>query len=106
MDAVVRAARPEDDRIRGDRRAAGQLAGLCGGLPLALQIIAALLNADPTLSARGLAEELAAETERLEQLRYDDGTGPSSAGASTCTGQNRCPTSGSATERTTARASR
>ena len=77
LDSAVRAARPEDDRIRGDLKAAGQLAGLCGGLPLALAIIAALLNADPTLSAGELAEELAAETERLEQLRYDDGTGPS-----------------------------
>jgi len=78
LDAAIRAARPEDDRMRGDREAAGRLAGLCGGLPLALQIIAALLNGDPTLSARELAEELAAETERLEQLRYDDGTGPGS----------------------------
>lgn len=65
----------------GDRKAARQLAGLCGGLPLALAIIAALLNVDPTLSARELAEELAAETKRLEQLRYDDGSGPSSPSA-------------------------
>lgn len=81
LDAALRAARPEDDRIRGDRAAAGRLAALCGRLPLALQIIAALLNGDPTLSARELAEELAAETERLEQLRYDDGTGPGSPSA-------------------------
>ena len=33
------------------REAAGRLAGLCGGLPLALQITAALLKADPALSA-------------------------------------------------------
>ena len=76
LDAAVRTARPEDDRIRGDQKAARRLAGLCGGLPLALQIIAALLNADTTLSARELVEELAVETERLEQLRYDDGTRP------------------------------
>ena len=28
--------------------AAGRLAGICGGLPLALQITAALLKADPS----------------------------------------------------------
>lgn len=76
LDAVVRAARPEDDRISGDQDAAARLAGLCGGLPLALQITAALLNADPTLSGREVAEQLAVESERLEQLRYEEGTGP------------------------------
>ena len=49
---------------------------MCGGLPLALQITAALLKADPALSAGELAEELAAESERLEQLAYDDGSRP------------------------------
>jgi hypothetical protein len=78
LNAAVRGARPEDDRISGDREGAGRLAGLCGGLPLALQIIAALLIADPTLSARELAGELAVEAERLEQLLYDDGAGTSS----------------------------
>lgn len=76
LDAAVRAARPEDDRISADQTAAKRLAELCGGLPLALQIIAALLNADPTLSPHELAAELAAESERLELLRYDDGAGP------------------------------
>ena len=51
LDGALRAARPEDDRISADREAAGRLAGVCGGLPLALQITAALLKADPTLSA-------------------------------------------------------
>jgi tetratricopeptide (TPR) repeat protein len=76
LEVAVRAARPGDERIRGDREAAGLLAGLCGGLPLALQIIAALVIGDPTLSPHELAQELATETERLEQLRYDDGAGP------------------------------
>ena len=75
LDAAVRAARPEDDRISGDREAAGRLAGVCGGLPLALQITAALLKADPTLGAAELAGELAAEKGRLERLAYDDGIG-------------------------------
>ena len=76
LDAAVRAARPEDDRISADQTAARRLAELCGGLPLALQIIAALLNVDPTLSPHELAAELAAESQRLELLRYDDGIGP------------------------------
>ena len=79
LDRALRAARPDDDRISGDREAAGRLAGICGGLPLALQITAALLNADPAHSAAGLAEELAAESQRLERLRYDDGSGTDSS---------------------------
>ena len=73
--AALRAARPEDDRIASDTEAATRLARLCGGLPLALQISAALLKGDPTLSAAELAGELAIESERLERLRYDDGSG-------------------------------
>ena len=75
LDAALRAARPGDDRVSGDRQGAERLAGLCGGLPLALQITAALLKADPTLTAVELAGELAVESERLERLAYDDGSG-------------------------------
>ena len=53
LDRAVRAARPGDDRIGGDPAAAERLAGACGGLPLALQITAALLAADPALTAGG-----------------------------------------------------
>ena len=55
VDMVVRAARPGDDRISSDAAAAGRLADACGGLPLALQVTAALLVADPALSAAELA---------------------------------------------------
>ena len=71
----MRAARPEDDRIIGDPQGAGRMAGLCGGLPLALRITAALLKADPALSAAELADQLAGEKDRLTVLRYDDGSG-------------------------------
>ena len=87
LDAALRAARPEDDRIASDTEAATRLARLCGGLPLALQISAALLKGDPTLSAAELAGELAVESERLERLRYDDGGGsaaPRSRRPSSC----------------------
>ena len=75
LNAALRIARPGDDRISGDREAAGRLAEVCGGLPLALQITAALLKADPALSAGELADELKVEQGRLDQLAYDDGSG-------------------------------
>ena len=76
LDMALRAARPDDDRISGDRDASVRLADVCGGLPLALQVAASLLKADPALSAAQLADELAVESARLRQLRYDDGAGP------------------------------
>ena len=77
LDGALRAARPDDARISADRRAAVRLAGVCGGLPLALQITAALLKADPARTVSDLADELADEIRRLEALRYDDGGGTS-----------------------------
>jgi tetratricopeptide (TPR) repeat protein len=76
LDGALRAAHPDDDRISTDRAAAGRLAGVCGGLPLALQVTAALLQVAPALSAGELAGELSEEKDRLAALRYDDGSGP------------------------------
>jgi hypothetical protein len=75
LDTLLRSARPDDRRIGGDQKAARPLAAACGGLPLALQITAALLIADPALSVSALADDLAVESERLERLRYDNGSG-------------------------------
>ena len=77
LDGALRAARPGDERISSNDAVAGMLAEMCGGLPLALQIIAALLVADPALTAAEVAETLANEVGRLEALRYDDGSGAS-----------------------------
>ena len=77
VEQVLRAARPGDDRITSDPQAARRLAGVCGGLPLALRITAALLAADPALTAAELAGQLADEVGRLAALRYDDGGGTS-----------------------------
>ena len=77
LDGGLRAARPGDDRIGADRPGAVRLARICGGLPLALQITAALLKADPSLMVSEMADELADEVRRLEALRYDDGRGTS-----------------------------
>jgi tetratricopeptide (TPR) repeat protein len=76
LDAALRAARPGDDRVSADPASAGRLAGACGGLPLALQITASILKADPALTTADLAEDLAAESGRLDRLAYDDGAGP------------------------------
>ena len=75
LDAALRVARPADNRITGDHLAATRLVRACGGLPLALQITASILKADPALSADDLADELSVEQERLERLAYDDGSG-------------------------------
>jgi tetratricopeptide (TPR) repeat protein len=75
LERALRAGRPEDDRITADAGAAGRLARMCGWLPLALQITAALLKADPALSVGELTGELSNEKDRLAALRYDDGSG-------------------------------
>jgi hypothetical protein len=74
LDRGLRAARPGDDRITREPAKARQLVRVCGGLPLALQIVAAMLKSDPVLTVGGLAEELRAEDERLGRLQYDDGS--------------------------------
>jgi len=76
LDAALRVARPEDDRVRAEPDAARRLARECDGLPLALQFVAVALKADPMLSAAELADELAAESSRLDRLSYDDGGEP------------------------------
>jgi tetratricopeptide (TPR) repeat protein len=73
LDAVLRAARPDDERISGDLGAAERLAGICGGLPLAMRLVAALLVADAMRSVSELADDLSVEQVRLEGLRYDNG---------------------------------
>ncbi|MGW1844176.1 NB-ARC domain-containing protein [Streptomyces sp. NPDC001966] len=51
--------------IAADRESAGRLVDLCGGLPVALHIVAARLLVDPGLTMSGLARELADESGRL-----------------------------------------
>ncbi|MFI9365050.1 BTAD domain-containing putative transcriptional regulator [Kitasatospora sp. NPDC053057] len=61
------------DRVAGAPEAAGELARLCGGLPLALRISAVRLAERPELPLSGLAEELTPEDERLTALSLPDG---------------------------------
>jgi hypothetical protein len=69
LDTVVRAGRPDDDRVVGNPAASGKVAEVRGGLPLALQITAALLVADPALTAAELAEGLAIRAGPQRRMR-------------------------------------
>ena len=71
LTAAVSARRPDDARLAGAPAAARKLVELCGGLPLAVTIVGALLAEDPSLSVGGLADELAEDGARLAGLTYD-----------------------------------
>ncbi|GHH61401.1 ATP-binding protein [Lentzea cavernae] len=70
LENLVGAADPADERITSAPGTAHEIAGLCGGLPLALGIVAALLSDDPGLPLADLAELL--REARLTELSYDD----------------------------------
>ncbi|MEW2620564.1 BTAD domain-containing putative transcriptional regulator [Streptomyces sp. NPDC048106] len=59
-------------RMRKDPEAAGEIARLCGRLPLALRVAAAGLAARPHWTAAGLARRLRDERTRLSALRLGD----------------------------------
>ncbi|MEU6409275.1 AfsR/SARP family transcriptional regulator [Microbispora sp. NPDC046933] len=61
-----------EERVAADRRAARAIVRSCGGLPMAIRIAAARLNARPGLSLRALADRLAVEDRRLSELQSDD----------------------------------
>ncbi|GAA1959303.1 tetratricopeptide repeat protein [Kitasatospora viridis] len=55
-------------RFAQDPAAKAELAGFCGGLPLALELVVGLLRLEPQLPPRELVERLAQEQERLDEL--------------------------------------
>ncbi|MFJ9039703.1 BTAD domain-containing putative transcriptional regulator [Streptomyces sp. NPDC102406] len=61
-----------EDRLAAEPAAAARLADLCAGLPLALRVVAARINARPQWPLAPLAEELADEQRRLALLDVDD----------------------------------
>jgi tetratricopeptide (TPR) repeat protein len=73
------------DQVLGERRvteepaALGELARLCGGLPLALCVVAARLAARPSWPVRRVVDQLRDERARLEQLAADSATSVGSA---------------------------
>ncbi|MFF3337802.1 tetratricopeptide repeat protein [Streptomyces flavidovirens] len=68
LDAALRIAHPADFRIARDPTGARELALLCGYMPLALQIAAARLIADPDQQMADLAVELEQDRTRLGRL--------------------------------------
>lgn len=62
--------RPGDGQVVADSASAGRLVELCGRLPLAVQIVAALAADEPDRPLAELADELADERGRLRALDY------------------------------------
>jgi tetratricopeptide (TPR) repeat protein len=62
---------PTDGRLAEAPEATRRLAELCDHLPLALQIVAALLADEPERPIVELVDELASEEDRLNSLEYD-----------------------------------
>ncbi|WP_371785125.1 AfsR/SARP family transcriptional regulator [Streptosporangium subroseum] len=58
------------DRVGGEPEEAAELVRLCGGLPLALGIIGARLKARPHWSLGRMAQKLADERKRLDELAH------------------------------------
>jgi tetratricopeptide (TPR) repeat protein len=71
LGAVLCLGNPDDTRAADDPAACERVARLCGGLPLAVRVAAALLVADPDRSVADLAEALADGRYRLRELDYD-----------------------------------
>ncbi|WP_353943493.1 BTAD domain-containing putative transcriptional regulator [Streptomyces sp. HUAS MG91] len=70
--ALLAAATGAEDRFAAEPAAAARLAALCAGLPLALRVVAARINARPQWPLAALADELADEQRRLSLLDVDD----------------------------------
>ncbi|SBT43226.1 ATP-binding protein [Micromonospora auratinigra] len=60
------------DRVRGEALAARELIAVCGGLPLAVRIVAARLAARPHWTVGGLTRRLTDDRVRLDEFRYGD----------------------------------
>ncbi|MUN40919.1 tetratricopeptide repeat protein [Actinomadura litoris] len=71
LDAALRIADPHDTRIPAGLVGAAQLAEVCGFLPLALRIAAALLAEDPALTPAVLTGELQ-QVQPIDGLAYGD----------------------------------
>ncbi|NUT97263.1 MAG: tetratricopeptide repeat protein [Saccharothrix sp.] len=68
---TVSAGNPDDRRAAAEPDGLDRIAALCGGLPLALRVTAALLTADPDRTPTETADTLVDDHRRLEVLRYN-----------------------------------
>ena len=71
LTSSTRDRHPTDRRLAEAPEATRRLAELCDHLPLALQIVAALLADEPDRPIVELVEELASGEDRLDSLEYD-----------------------------------
>lgn len=71
LSAVIAISDPTDTRAMDDPESTDRVARLCGGLPLAVRVSAALLVAEPEQSMASLAAALTDGRRRLAELRYD-----------------------------------
>ncbi|MCZ0990695.1 NB-ARC domain-containing protein [Streptomyces diastatochromogenes] len=62
------------ETVAADPAAAGRLVDLCGGLPVALRIVATRLLTDDSLTPADLADELADEADRLDGMSLPGST--------------------------------
>lgn len=73
LDRRIRLALGEEDtRVRDDPEGAHEIARLCGGLPLAVEVVAALLSERPRRGLRTVVDDLRSEHTRLDEMRYED----------------------------------
>ncbi|NYI03861.1 tetratricopeptide repeat protein [Allostreptomyces psammosilenae] len=73
LDRRIRLARGDGDtRVRDEPEDANEIARLCGGLPLAIEIVAALLSERPQRSLRTMVEDLEDEHTRLDEMRSEE----------------------------------
>lgn len=70
LTSAIRARNPDDGRLSQAPQVTERLAELCDHLPLAMQIVAALLADEPDRPIAELVEELASEESRLNSLDY------------------------------------
>ncbi|MDG4860191.1 tetratricopeptide repeat protein [Streptomyces sp. T-3] len=68
LDGALRTALPEDSRVADETDEANRLVALCGGLPLALRILASLLGDVPTRRLSHLRRDLEDAHSRLALL--------------------------------------
>lgn len=72
IDAALLADGTGDNRATAQRADAERIAELCGYLPLALRIVAALLRDEANRPLADLADELSDTRTRLDAMTYDD----------------------------------
>lgn len=72
LQAALHAADPHDERLNNNLDRADRMGALCGHLPLAVRVIAAVLVERPDLSIADVIQQLTDTRSRLDEFAYDD----------------------------------